>query len=102
MTAPMQQQPKKQQDMVDQRTAESDTWHRTAKVIEIIGNSKQSFEHAVECALKDASKSIRHIAGAEVIKQSVKCAEGNVLEYRVDMKVAFGIENTPGDSYRGP
>lgn len=77
----------------DERTAESDTWHKTAKVIELIGNSKESFEAAVQSALNDASKSIRHISGADVRNFSVKCEEGRVIEYRVDLKVAFGIEN---------
>ena len=77
----------------DQRTAETDTWHRTAKVIELIGNSKQSFEDAVQNALHDASETVRHISGAEVIRQSVKCEEGRIIEYRVDLRVAFGIEN---------
>lgn len=76
----------------DDRTAESDTWHRTAKVIELIGNSKTSFEDAVQAALTDASRTVRHISGAEVIKSSVKCEEGRILEYRVDLRVAFGIE----------
>ena len=87
MSAPTQQQKK------DNRTAESDTWHRTAKVVELIGNSKESFEDAVQSALEDASQTIRHISGADVVRFSVKCEEGRVLEYRVDLKVAFGIEN---------
>lgn len=81
-----------QQGRLDKRTAESDTWHRTAKVIELIGNSKVSFEDAVQNALTDASQSLRHISGADVVRTSVKCEEGRVIEYRVDLKVAFGIE----------
>jgi len=85
----------------DERTAESDTWHRTAKVIEIIGNSKSSFEDAVQNALTDASRTLRHISGAEVVKTSVKCEEGQIIEYRVDLKVAFGIEvGSGGDGDR--
>lgn len=80
----------------DHRTAESDTFHRTAKVIELIGNSKESFEDAVACAIEDASQSIRHISGAEILKQSVRCEEGRIIEYRVDMRIAFGIENPDG------
>ena len=82
-----------QKRKTDERTAESDTWHRTAKVIELIGNSKNSFEDAVQAALEDALKSLRHISGADVQNFSVKCEEGRILEYRVDLKVAFGIEN---------
>lgn len=89
----MAQNPTQTQQRTDNRTAESDTWHRTAKVVELIGNSKTSFEDAVQAALEDASKTIRHISGAEVVRSSVKCQEGRVIEYRVDLKVAFGIEH---------
>lgn len=87
-----QQSPPQTQKMKDVRTAETDTGHRTAKVIELIGNSKTSFEDAVQAALEDASQSVRHIAGADVVKFSVKCEEGRIIEYRADLKVAFGIE----------
>jgi len=76
----------------DKRTAESDTFHRTAKVTELIGNSKESFEAAVQNALRDASQTIRHISGADVVRFSVKCEEGDIIEYRADLKIAFGIE----------
>ncbi len=85
--------PATHQSEKDHRTAETDTFHRTAKVVELIGNSKSSFEDAVQSALSTASHSIRHIAGAEIMRSSVKCEEGQVIEYRVDMKVVFGIEN---------
>ncbi|MEA3200024.1 MAG: dodecin [Thermoplasmata archaeon] len=87
-----------QQMKRDQRTAESQTWHRTAKVIELIGNSETSFEDAVKNALEDASRTIRHISGAEVIRSSVKCEEGRVIEYRVDLRIAFGIEKGDPDA----
>ena len=90
-----------QQGRVDKRTAESDTWHRTAKVIEIIGNSKNSFEEAVQNALTDASQSLRHISGADVVRTSVKCEEGRIIEYRVDLKVAFGIERGMNEGNMG-
>lgn len=86
-----------QQMRRDERTAESDTWHRTAKVIELIGNSKESFEDAVQAALSDASQTLRHISGADVLRFSVKCEEGRILEYRVDLKIAFGIERGPNN-----
>lgn len=85
-----------QTQRMDHRTAESDTWHRTAKVIELIGNSKVSFEDAVQNALSDASQTIRHISGADVVRSSVKCEEGRVIEYRVDLRIAFGIERNGG------
>lgn len=94
MTPPPNPSGGQQQMKRDQRTPESDTWHRTAKVIELIGNSPESFESAVQNALRDASKTVRHISGAEVVRTSVKCEEGEIIEYRVDLRVAFGIENS--------
>lgn len=88
---PAQQQKKEQRK--DERTAEADTWHKTAKVVELIGNSKNSFEEAVQNALAEASKTIRHISGANIQHFSVKCEEGRIIEYRADMKIAFGVED---------
>lgn len=69
--------------------------HRTAKVIELVGSSTRSFEDAIKNALADASETTRGISGAHVLNMSVKCDDGHVLEYKVDLKVAFGVERTP-------
>lgn len=68
--------------------------HRTAKVVEIIGTSSKSFDDAIRGALEDAAETTRGITGAHVENMSVKCDNGRVLEYKVSMKVAFGIERT--------
>lgn len=77
-----------------QTEGESRHPHRTAKVIEIIGTSTKGFEDAVETAIKDASETTRDIRGAEVRTMSVRVDGGRIVEYKVDMKVAFGIERT--------
>ncbi len=69
--------------------------HRTAKVVEIVASSTRSFEDAIQKGLEDAMASTRGITGAHVQNQSLKCKDGKVVEYRVDLKVAFGIERTP-------
>lgn len=69
--------------------------HRTAKVIELVGTSTASFDEAIRNALEDASATTRGISGAHVLNWSVKCEHGHVTEYKVDLKVAFGIERTP-------
>ncbi|MHB8585869.1 MAG: dodecin family protein [Thermoplasmatota archaeon] len=70
--------------------------HRTAKVVELIGGSRKSFDDAILAAIKDASESTRGISGAEVCNMTVKCENGKVVEYKVALKVAFGIERTKG------
>lgn len=79
----------------DQRTTKQPaarSSHRTAKVTELIGSSKEGFEDAVASALRDASATLRHISAADIVKFSVKCEEGEITEYRADIKIAFGIE----------
>lgn len=68
--------------------------HRTAKVVEIIGSSTRSFDDAIENALADARDTTRGITGAHVDNMSIKCDNGNVTQYKVDLKVSFGIERT--------
>lgn len=68
--------------------------HRTAKVVELVGSSTRSFEDAVKNAIQDASATTRGITGAHVENWSVKCRNGAIVEYKVDLKVAFGIERT--------
>ena len=68
--------------------------HRTAKVVELVGSSTEGFEEAIECVLEDARATTRGITGAHVENFSVKCHNGRVTEYKVNLKVAFGIERT--------
>jgi flavin-binding protein dodecin len=69
--------------------------HRTAKVVELVCSSTESFEDAIECGLKDASATTRGITGAHVQNLSVRCNDGKIVEYKVDLKIAFGVERTP-------
>ncbi len=63
-----------------------------AKVVEIIGTSKKSFEEALNEAIRRISKSIRGVRGVDVIGQKVVLKNGKVVEYRVHLKVSFGVE----------
>jgi dodecin len=68
--------------------------HRTAKVVELMGSSTKSFEDAIRTVLRDASQSIRGITGCHVQNFSVKCQDGKITEFKVNVKVSFGIERT--------
>ncbi|MDG6221605.1 MAG: dodecin family protein [Candidatus Thermoplasmatota archaeon] len=65
----------------------------TAKVIEVIGNSNESWEKAAENALKDASKSIRNISGAEIKSQTADVKDGEIVDYKVAVKLAFRYDS---------
>lgn len=62
------------------------------KVLELMSNSEKSWEDATEKGIKKASQSIKNIRSAFVQSQSVTVKDGNVNEYRVNLKVTFEIE----------
>jgi dodecin len=68
--------------------------HRTAKIVELMGSSTKGFEDAIRHAILDAADSTRGISGAHIENLSVKCENGEILEYKVNLKVAFGVERT--------
>jgi len=63
-----------------------------AKVTEIIASSEKSFEDAVEQGIARASKTIQGITGAWVESQKVTVSDGQIEEYRVNMKVTFVLK----------
>jgi flavin-binding protein dodecin len=66
------------------------------KVIELVGTSPNSWEEATANAISKAAESLRGIAGADVVGQNVAVKDGKVVEYRVDVKVAFLVEGGVG------
>lgn len=65
------------------------------KVIELVGNSSNSFSDAVRNAVKTASRTIRNISGVDVISSSAEVgADGELTNYKVNVKIAFVIESS--------
>ena len=64
-----------------------------AKVSEISATSSKSFEDAIQLGLARASKTLRHIRGAWIKEHQVKCDDGRVVEYQVNMMVTFVLDD---------
>ncbi len=64
-----------------------------AKVSEISATSSKSFEDAIQQGLARASKTLRHIRGAWIKEQHVRCEEGRISEYQVNMMVTFILDD---------
>ncbi|HHV45009.1 MAG TPA: dodecin domain-containing protein [Firmicutes bacterium] len=65
-----------------------------AKVIEIIGQSKNGWEDAARQAVKVASTTIRHISGVELKNFTADVDDdGNITNYRVDLHLVFRVED---------
>jgi hypothetical protein len=61
------------------------------KVIEISAASEKNFEDAIRQGIARASDSVENIQGAWIKEQQVIVKEGDIKEYRVNMKVTFLI-----------
>jgi flavin-binding protein dodecin len=59
------------------------------KVIELTCSSPRGFEDAIRSGLEQAKESVDEIQGAWIKEQKVVFSNGQVSEYRVDMKVTF-------------
>jgi dodecin len=64
-----------------------------AKVTELSATSSKSFEDAIQQGLTRANKTIRHIRGAWIKEQHVRCTDGKISEYQVNMMVTFILED---------
>ncbi len=63
-----------------------------AKVSEISATSSKGFEDAIQQGLSRASKTLRHVRSAWVKEQHVRCDDGRIVEYQVNMMVTFVLD----------
>jgi len=63
-----------------------------AKVVEISSESTESFEDAVKRGIERAEKSLKNVKGAWIAEQKVTVEDGNIVKYRVYMRVSFVLE----------
>jgi dodecin len=64
-----------------------------AKVSEISATSSKNFEDAIQQGLNRAAKTLRGIRGAWIKEQHVRCDNGRVIEYQVNMMVTFVLDD---------
>jgi flavin-binding protein dodecin len=64
-----------------------------AKVSEISATSTKSFEDAIQTGLSRASKTLRHVRSAWIKEQQVRCDQGRIVEYQVNMMVTFVLDD---------
>lgn len=59
------------------------------KVVEVIGSSTQSWEDAAKKAVETASRTLRDLRIAEVVKTDMKVEGGKVVAYRTRVLLSF-------------
>jgi flavin-binding protein dodecin len=69
------------------------TYMSVAKVTEISATSSKSFEDAIQQGLTRSAKTLRNVRGAWIKEQHVRCVDGRVTEYQVNMMVTFVLDD---------
>jgi dodecin len=64
-----------------------------AKVSEISATSSKSFEDAIQKGLARAAKTLRGIQAAWIKEQRIRCDNGRIVEYQVNMMVTFVLDD---------
>jgi flavin-binding protein dodecin len=64
-----------------------------AKVSEISATSSKNFEDAIQQGLTRASQTLRNVRGAWIKEQHVRCTDGKITEYQVNMMVTFVLDD---------
>jgi len=63
------------------------------RITEVIGTSETSWEDAAKRAVQAASKTLRDLRIAEVVKQDLKIEDGKVVAYRTRVMLSFKYQN---------
>ena len=63
-----------------------------ARVTELSATSEQSFEDAVNMAIKRATQTLRNVESAWVKDMNVLIENGNIQGYKVNLAITFVLE----------
>ncbi|MBE3574650.1 MAG: dodecin domain-containing protein [Firmicutes bacterium] len=63
------------------------------KVIELVGESPNSWQEAAENAVKEAARTVRNISGVEVKNWTANVQGENLIEYKANVHVAFKVDD---------
>jgi len=62
------------------------------KVLNLVADSKESWQDAIEKAVSEASKTVENITGVEVINTTGSVRDGRIIEYKANVNVAFYVD----------
>lgn len=62
------------------------------KYIDILGESAEGFDAAVQTAVEETARTVKDIRTAEVVKFNVIVSDDKIVEYQAVMRVAFKVK----------
>ncbi len=59
------------------------------RVLELVGQSHKDWNDAANQAVREASSKVSNISGVEVLNWTANVKDGNIVEYKANVKVAY-------------
>ena len=69
-----------------------------AKIIEVVGSSTEGWEDAVRSAVSEACRTVRGVRGVDVQDWTASVEDGEIVEYKANVKIAFAVESDEDES----
>ena len=69
----------------------------TEKHIRVTGYSNISWKDAIVKTVEKVGKTLDHLSNMEIIRQRARIANGKIIEYIVDLDIAFFVEEENND-----
>lgn len=66
---------------------------QVVKVLELVGESPNSWQDAVESAVQEAARTVENITGVEIYNLTGNVQNGQIVEYKANVKVAFAVDH---------
>ncbi len=64
------------------------------KVMELVGESPQSWQEAASRAVAEAARTVGNITGVEVCNWTANVDNGRIVQYKANVKVAYVVDAT--------
>jgi flavin-binding protein dodecin len=62
------------------------------KVLELVGESQQSWQDAANQAVMEAAKTVHNITGVEVSNWTAHVNDGRISNYKANVRLAFVVD----------
>lgn len=64
------------------------------KVIEVLAQSDKSFDHAAQCAIDEAAKSVENINTIYIKEMKASVENNRITNYQINAKISFLINGS--------
>jgi flavin-binding protein dodecin len=64
---------------------------KVVKVIEVMAQSKKSWEDAADIAIKEAAKSVNDIKSINIVNTSARVEKNKIVKYRITAQISFVV-----------